>query len=296
MEESIHIETAGQSTYAPSWDAVVKLNAKIANLMHSIGPVQKDARNAHFKYEYTSYEAMAAAVRAAIVSVGLSFTVGTGQIITEGNNRTVELEACFADTETGAMRLVRWAGEGTDNQDKATAKAITSGVKYLFLRNLLISTNEDVDPDRDGPAADATSGGNGHKEPAERPERPADAATVIGWLQLGARKHLKAHPEHGNIANDKRRGGTVGALDQLFTFRGANKEAATLKRHALLKTVYGTDTSKTLTDAQCTTLLKWACAKADDGQWVPNGDAATEAARIVEYHDVQQGQTRMEGV
>lgn len=288
--DEIRIETAGQSTYAPSWDAVVKLNTKIANLMHSIGPVQKDARNAHFKYEYTSYEAMAAAVRAALFNAGLSFTIGTGQVITEGPNRTVELEACFGDTETGAMRLVRWTGEGVDNQDKATAKAITSGVKYLFLRNLLISTNEDVDPDADGPATKQA------EQETEKTVRPADAETVIGWLQLGARKHLKENPNDGNIAPDKRRGGTVGALDQLFTFKGANKEAATLKRHALLKTVYGTDTSKTLTDAQCTTLLRWSCTKATDGQWVPDGDAVTEAARIVEYHDIQQGQQKMEGV
>ena len=295
--DEIRIETAGQSTYAPSWDAVVKLNTKIANLMHSIGPVQKDARNAHFKYEYTSYEAMAAAVRAALFNAGLSFTIGTGQVITEGPNRTVELEACFGDTETGAMRLVRWTGEGVDNQDKATAKAITSGVKYLFLRNLLISTNEDVDPDADGPATKAE-----RETAAIKPEhdngqyeRPYDAEIAVNALRRAVERRMAKYPAETAPAREERTNMLAGTLNNLFTIRGAKQDVANIMRHSLLMELFGVNTTKGLSDAHCTVLAQWSCENVG-GEWVPDGDTATEAARIVETHEAKQGQQKMEGV
>lgn len=154
--DGLALETAGGAIYAPNWEAVGKLAAKMAALMGAVGQIKKDAKNTFHKYDYTSYEALAAHVRTAVVKVGLAFTVSATDMREEPGDkmqtRLMGLELTFTDTETGAMRVMRGYGEGSDNQDKGTAKALTSGVKYMLMRNLLVSEDADVDSDADAPA------------------------------------------------------------------------------------------------------------------------------------------------
>jgi hypothetical protein len=168
MSEMLRIETEGQSTYAPDWDAVAALNKRIVALMDAIKPLQKDGTNTHFKYKFTSYEQVAANVRAALVKAGLGFSVGTGVMQSDGQTKIMPIEVCLTDTETGAMRVIRWYGEGQDGQDKGTAKALTAGVKYWMLRNLLISDQDDVDSDGDSAVTAKLE--------------PAPAAKPSGWI------------------------------------------------------------------------------------------------------------------
>lgn len=209
MDDMIRIELAGGLVIAPSWDAIAKLHAKVADLGKRVGHMEKDGKNDFHKYQYISYEQAAAAIRSALPEIGLSLSVGVAEMQnwdTTRNNKGVErrlvtLEATLTDTETGAMRVIRWYGEGEDQNDKATAKAITSGVKYLLMRNLSISSEDDVEPDaEDGKPTKApaqrqarpTPSGNGHnalsESNAEPPEPPEWQGQFFGWLKQAAEK------------------------------------------------------------------------------------------------------------
>jgi len=182
----IRIELAGGLVIAPSWDAIAKLHAKVADLGKRVGHMEKDGKNDFHKYQYISYEQAAAAIRSALPEIGLSLSVGVAEMQnwdTTRNNKGVErrlvtLEATLTDTETGAMRVIRWYGEGEDQNDKATAKAITSGVKYLLMRNLSISSEDDVEPDAED--------GKPTKAPAQRQARPTPSGNGHGAATGGA--------------------------------------------------------------------------------------------------------------
>ena len=153
MSDMLRIATKGGEVIAPDWAAVAQLSRKLAEMSANIGPMAKDSTNPHFKYAYTSYAAVAATLRWALKKYGLAFSVAAFDSVSVGDNRCLlSMEGQFTDTETGASKTVLWYGEGQDSQDKATAKALTSGVKYLLMRNLLVSEEDDADPDADGEA------------------------------------------------------------------------------------------------------------------------------------------------
>ncbi len=146
----MEIVTSAGATYAPDWESIAALNKKLLEVSKAVGYIEKDGKNPHFKYSYQSYEAVAQAVRNALNENGLSFTLAAESLKADGNTRIVTLEGTFTDVDTGAMRMVTWIGEGQDNQDKGTAKAITAAVKYGLMRMLLVSDKENVDPDSSG--------------------------------------------------------------------------------------------------------------------------------------------------
>jgi hypothetical protein len=102
-------------------------------------------------------------------------------------------------------------------------------------------------------------------------------------------------------AEQKARGAVVGALEALF--EGETGEIKTAKRHGLLRSFFGTDTSKTLTEGQCQALFSWSREKLDEEGctiYAPSVFAAKEAAAIIalrdeaaEYSGEAAGQERM---
>lgn len=249
MSDMLQIITEGQSTYAPDWGAVAALNAKIAKLMAGVGKLDRDGRNPKFNYTYTSYEEAATSVRSALTAVGLSWTPGlAGEIVTEERStnsggvmltRRVPIEIVLTDIDTGAMRVIRWEGEGQDTQDKATAKAFTSGIKYWMLRSLLTSDQDNVDPDADAapepPRQTPRARGTDVTVSLPRPiEMPTPAATLIEeidqinawvndrdmqkrfwtWTSKQGLSHSEVHEALG--------------VDSLLKFAGSERDAAHL--------------------------------------------------------------------
>ena len=319
MDDMIRIELAGGLVIAPSWDAIAKLHAKVADLGKRVGHMEKDGKNDFHKYLYISYEQAAAAIRSALPEIGLSLSVGVAEMQnwdTTRNNKGVErrlvtLEATLTDTETGAMRVIRWYGEGEDQNDKATAKAITSGVKYLLMRNLSISSEDDVEPDaEDGKPTKApaqrqarpTPSGNGHSsaptpqpkaepsatamapqqaEPSKpKPVRPYEPETVRQGVQAIAADGAKVKADEGY------RGLCVGVLDGLFA--NDDKNMRTAKRHALSTYLLGKGSSNEWTAGEVVALLKWACNGGDPSN--VNENAPIEAERIVRQYEAEHGQ------
>ena len=286
MTEIIRIETEGGATYAPDFAAVASLSKKLAELASRTGKVVKDGTNKHFHYAFISYEQVAAVIRTHMADVGLSLSVGTSHREKTPKGVTLLTEATFTDNETGAMRLVRWYGEGDDTQDKGTAKALTSAVKYGLMRMFLLSTQDDVDSDKDGPGE--KQGAGGEKTPP--PTRPYDPMTLRG---NGFDLKLKGAPDTPPTAG--KRGLTVGTLNDLFTMPGASPGVAQDMRHKLTMFLIGEAHSKMWTDAQCTVLLSWSQAKNTDGEPIPHPMAIQEAAKIVKFVEAQRGQQPLMG-
>lgn len=149
------INLPGGGAYFESWADYKALVAKMHRLAGMLGKVERDGENKFHKYSYTSYESLAAIVRGHLKEAGLLFSVGaTGvELLTRGDSagRLMNLELRFTDAETGATWYVYGYGEGEDKGDKGAAKALTAGVKYFLMRNFLISSEDDVDSDADGP-------------------------------------------------------------------------------------------------------------------------------------------------
>lgn len=307
MDDMIRIELAGGLVIAPSWDAIAKLHAKVADLGKRVGHMEKDGKNDFHKYLYISYEQAAAAIRSALPEIGLSLSVGVAEMQnwdTTRNNKGVErrlvtLEATLTDTETGAMRVIRWYGEGEDQNDKATAKAITSGVKYLLMRNLSISSEDDVEPDaEDGKPTKApaqrqarpTPSGNGHSAP---PTIEPDAATIL----KDADKIKSALVDMATAKADERADQGKAAL----TTEQRKYLARTLKdacpavaeqgdRYSIYRLVFGTDK---LNIAQASAIIDLLVAKAPDGKVQLKTTAPAQVSTLYRAAQLTAGQREL---
>lgn len=116
-----------------------------------------------------------------------------------------------------------------------------------------------------------------------KPTRPYDPDTLKKGLAQ------KAAKGGADVASEGKRGAVVGALDNLFTFGGDDKDTATGKRHDLLSHLTGSDTSKGLTDGWCDTLLEWAQEETAEGK-MPKFLAVQEAAFVIKLLAAEAGQ------
>lgn len=66
-----------------------------------------------------------------------------------GNRCDAVYDFEFMDLETGETRTVRWAGSGTDNSDKALAKAGTNALKEMLKKVFLITDRDDAKEEED---------------------------------------------------------------------------------------------------------------------------------------------------
>lgn len=293
--DEVRIETAGGLVVGPSWDAVAELHGKIAALAHSIGAVQKDGTNTYHGYEYVSYEQAAAIVKDALQEHGLSFTAaGYDVTLTQDGARILRAEASFTDIASGAMRVVRWMGEGKDSQDKGTAKAWTAAVKYGLMRMLLFADRE-VDSDGDAPVE--------RSQPARIQERNQGEPVGVGPIIAGMPKELATlrekfrntiNPSWTRPASDKQQSTVASALNALFP--GADEDSARMGRYAVTEFFTGKTSSKTLTSGEASAFIDWAVQKDDQDKpmWgTPRMNAVAAAAKILAWSSEQQGQDRL---
>jgi len=132
------------------------------------------------------------------------------------------------------------------------------------------------------------------KEPPPPPSATPSRPYAPDVLRHGFDVKLKDKPDTPPTAG--KRGATVGALNNLFTFTNASKEAATDMRHSLAMYLVDEAHSAMWTDAQCDVFLSWAQTTDNDGANVPHPIAVQEAARIVALVEQEQGQQQMEGI
>lgn len=187
----INTETGEVQTFPPQDPkALAKLFGKLARVMGRLERLHKSGHNTHFNYDFVTDADVSDAIRSTLADEGIAFfanihsaeRVVVGQD-TKGRDRWKTIVHCnfiFADSETGATWASDWQGEAIDDQDKGTAKAATSALKYFLLKNFILSTGDPSD-DSDGdapaqagrktreksPGAEAKPSSNGNLERAK---------------------------------------------------------------------------------------------------------------------------------
>ena len=108
------------------------------------------------------------AIREHLAAYNLCVFFGASEVLgireTEGKAgpvTTIKMTATFACGDGGASFTTSWLGSGQDSGDKGVYKALTGGVKYLLMKNFLVSTGDD--PEQEETEA---SGPRRHQEPS----------------------------------------------------------------------------------------------------------------------------------
>jgi hypothetical protein len=161
------------------------LAAKVLAVSRSIGAVEKNGLNAHFKFKYQAWDDVLPAVRNACCEHGVQITPSISSCTHDGQHVLVQMTFTVKDSDTGESDQFCWFGEAKGNDDKGIQKAITSCTKYALLKYLMIPIVDDTDTDAHGPA-----------KPAAKPAAPTkvtveDARAVMRnsvktcWQEMG---------------------------------------------------------------------------------------------------------------
>ena len=161
------------------------LAAKVLAVSRSIGAVEKNGLNQHFKFKFQAWDDVLPAVRNACVEHGVQITPTVRNVTHDGQHVLVEMAFTVRDTESDQRDEFTWFGESKGNDDKGIQKAITSCTKYALLKYLMIPIVDDTDTDAYGPAKPAA------KPPAPTKVTLEDARTVMrntvksNWQEMG---------------------------------------------------------------------------------------------------------------
>jgi hypothetical protein len=137
----------------------MKLAQKVLKVSQSIGCVEKNGLNQHFKFKYQAWDDVLPAVRNACCEVGVQITPTV--LDARSDNGHVLVHMCFTikDSESEEVDSFFWFGESKStsaNDDKGIQKAITSCTKYALLKYFMIPIVDDTDTDAHGPVTPAT--------------------------------------------------------------------------------------------------------------------------------------------
>ena len=158
------------------------LAAKVLAVSRSIGAVEKNGLNQHFKFKYQAWDDVLLAVRNACVEHGVQITPNLLNYIKhDAQHVVVEMKFTVRDAESDQQDEFVWFGEAKGNDDKCIQKAITSCTKYALLKYFMIPIVDDTDTDADGPA-----------KPAAKPA-PAPTKVTVEDARAVMRNSVKSH-------------------------------------------------------------------------------------------------------
>ncbi|HUV96066.1 MAG TPA: ERF family protein [Acidobacteriaceae bacterium] len=134
------------------------LAGRLVSVMAETGALVKHGYNEQKNYSYATDADVLQAVREALARNGVLLLTLPGQVVysevksKDGKPMTVcrlQVMFRFVDAITNESLEVEWPGEAIDVDDKATAKAITSGLKSFLLKTFLLPViDDDADQDR----------------------------------------------------------------------------------------------------------------------------------------------------
>lgn len=173
----------------------LSLIRKLSEVMGEVERVPKSGHNKFHGYDYATEADIVSAVRRAMAERYLMLvpTVLSDDWVDRPKGRLVKLRVRFTvhDGESGEEMSFEVLGEGEDQSDKATYKAMTGAVKYALLKLFLIPTGDDPEqdeaPQRGGnrqqqgqqQRPQQRAGGQSGQQPHPLPQtRPVDAATA----------------------------------------------------------------------------------------------------------------------
>lgn len=232
-EQTIDYET-GEIIPAAQSDpkAQAALFAKLARVMGKLERLPKSGYNNHFKYDFVTDGDVSDAVRAALASENVAFFASMVRAQADGKKTIADFVYTFADGETGAIWSCNWTGEAIDSQDKGTAKAATSALKYFLLKNFVLSAGDQAD-DTDTDAAQpkpkrATKSKGKASDNGTEPLKAAFFARVLS--EIPYYEHVNhvtnALKQHGFTTYSQAKEAEMFAALEAHANEAANEEAA----------------------------------------------------------------------
>jgi hypothetical protein len=137
-------------------DKKLTLAQKVLAVSESIGCVEKNGLNQHFKFKYQAWDDVLPAVRNACVEIGVQIRPSVVQMTNNNGHTVVTMQFTVCDASTNESEQFQWYGEAKGNDDKGIQKAITSCTKYALLKYFMIPIVDDTDTDAHGPATPTT--------------------------------------------------------------------------------------------------------------------------------------------
>jgi len=132
----------------------MKLAQKVLKVSQTIGCVEKNGLNAHFKFKYQAWDDVLPAVRNACIEHGVQITPTVLDARNDNGHVIVHMMFLVKDVDSDQVDEFAWFGESKStsaNDDKGIQKAITSCTKYALLKYFMIPIVDDTDPDGDVP-------------------------------------------------------------------------------------------------------------------------------------------------
>jgi hypothetical protein len=149
-------------------EAQALLFGKMSKVLGAVQRVAKNGTNSHFGYKFVRESDLTDAIRDHLAAHNLCVFFGASEVMgvreTDGKAgpvTTIKMTATFACGDGGATFTTSWLGSGQDAGDKGVYKALTGGVKYLLMKNFLVSTGDDPEQEDAQPAA---AGPRRHRE------------------------------------------------------------------------------------------------------------------------------------
>ncbi len=122
---------------------------KLLKITEEIQPLTKDGTNQESKYNYVAEQTVLVAVRPLLIKSKVLLVTDIISQSRENDVTTINCKFTFICSETLESISYLWMGTGFDMQDKGLYKAITGALKYFLIKNLLIETGENTDPEFD---------------------------------------------------------------------------------------------------------------------------------------------------
>ena len=164
----------------------------------SFGVGKSDITMGTFKIKAHTVEGVLSEMRPLFAKHGVDFTPNLVERTYTGNRCDVIVDFEFENLDDPSdTRTIRWAGAGTDNSDKAFAKAGTNALKEMLKKRFLITDRDDAKEEAD--AVEHQTDDGARKADLEKSKEAARAA-LQQWAAT-----FKAALETAPSADDIRR-------------------------------------------------------------------------------------------
>ncbi len=160
--------------------APLSLKQRMAAIRDECANITKDEITmGSFKIKGHTFEAVLSEVRPLFLKHGVDMTPNLAERAYTGNRCDVLIDFTFERTDdSDEARVIRWGGAGTDNGDKAFAKAGTNAVKEMLKKRFLITDREDA-KEAEESVEHKTDSEIGRRELDDAKGRAADS--IVGW-------------------------------------------------------------------------------------------------------------------
>lgn len=160
----------------PDGKTAPSLAEKLVEVMAEVTSVEKDGHNDFHDYDYTTAEAMLAAIRGPLSERGIILCPSVMAVEKQGTLTTMHLSIDIRDSESDEKINAIWYGTGDDKGDKGLYKAYTGALKTFLRAQFLLPMEHDPEADE---STDKRGANDGQPEPRTL---PADAAERLAKI------------------------------------------------------------------------------------------------------------------